>query len=122
MRNKLVLGILALGLLMAFNQLASAQTNLPPAAANDLVTRTGTVYHNFHIEKADATGLLISYKLSDGGVGITRVSFEVLPEKIQEQYGYDPKNAPTPADPSAPPVHVVRPAQNQNATSGSGGG
>ena len=118
MRNKTVLGIFALGLFAAVTLPVSAQTNLPPASANDLVTRTGTVYHNFHIEKADATGLLISYKLSDGGMGITRVSFDVLPENIQNQYGYDPKNAPTPADPSAPPPRVVRPAPTQDTTAG----
>ena len=118
MRNKIVLGIVALGLFIAFSQPASAQTNLPPASATDLVTRTGTVYHHFHIEKADATGLLISYKLEDGGMGITRVSFDVLPEKIQQQYGYDPLNAPTPADPSAPPPRVVKPIPSQDTTAG----
>jgi hypothetical protein len=119
MRNKLVLGIVALGLFIAFGQLASAQTNPPPVSATtDLVTRTGTVYHHFHIEKADATGLLISYKLEDGGMGITRVSFDVLPENLQNQYGYDPKNAPTPADPSAPPPRVVKPIPSQDTTAG----
>lgn len=118
MKIKGALGIIALGLFAAFSQPASAQTNLPPAAATDLVTRTGTVYHHFHIEKADATGLLISYKFSDGGMGITRVSFDVLPENLQNQYGYDPKNAPTPADPQAPPVRGVRPVPAQDTTAG----
>lgn len=116
MNMKAILGILTLGLLAAFSPSASAQTNLPPASATDLVTRTGTVYHQFHIEKADANGLLISYKLEDGGMGITRLSFDVLPEKIQNQYGYDPKNAPTPVDPQAPPVRVVRPLPTQDTT------
>ena len=122
MKIKVAFGIIALGLFAAFSQPVSAQTNLPPASANDLVTRTGTVYHNFHIEKADATGLIISYKLADGGMGITRVSFDVLPEKIQEQYGYDPLNAPTPADPGAPKPHIARPAQNQSVDAVTGGG
>jgi hypothetical protein len=113
MRNQLVLGILALGLFTAFTPPATAQTNSAPAAADDLVTRSGTVYHHFHIEKVDPTSLLISYKLSDGGMGITRVDFADLPENLQSQYGYDPKNTPTPADPHAPPVHVAPPAPAQ---------
>ncbi len=118
MRNQLVLGIFALGLFIAFTPPASAQANPAPASANDLVTRTGTVYHHFHIEKVDAKGLLISYQLDDGGMGITRVAFADLPDNMQSQYGYDPKNAPTPADPHAPPVHVAPPVPAQKIVPG----
>lgn len=122
MKIKVALGILALGLLMAFNQPASAQTNLPPASTNDLVTRTGTVYHDFHIEKVEATGLLINYRPEDGGIGITHVSFDVLPEKLQTQYGYDPLNAPTPVDPSAPVSHAIHRQSSEDHSPASPGG
>lgn len=103
---------------LVFTPPASAQTNSAPVPDNDLVTRSGTVYHHFHIEKVDASGLIISYKLSDGGMGITRVAFADLPESLQSQYGYDPKNSPTPADPHAPPVYVAPPVPAQKIHSG----
>ena len=41
-----------------------------------LVTKSGTVYHKFHIEKVDPAGLTISYVFDGGGMGIGKVPFQ----------------------------------------------
>jgi len=115
MKIKIALPLIALAWCAAASHPASAQTNqvdaatgdrpAPAAAAGDLVTRTGVVYKKFHVEKADAGGLLISYTPDSGGLGMTRLSFDVLPENLQKQYGYDPQSAP----PSGP-APALRPA------------
>jgi hypothetical protein len=61
--------------------------------AGELVTRSGTVYKNFHIEKSDPSGLTISYAPDNGGMGIAKVRLNDLPDELPTRYGYDPKKA-----------------------------
>ena len=65
--------------------------NRPPAPApvktgTDIVTIYGTVYKNALVEKIDSDGLVISYSLHDGGLGMTKVYFTDLPENYRELY------------------------------------
>jgi hypothetical protein len=93
--------IFILGLSAALMEQAWAQTNQPasPEAVTNnpppdvLVTKLGTVYKEFQVEKADPAGLIIGYVPDGGGIGMEKVPFEVLPEDWQKRYGYDPKKA-----------------------------
>jgi hypothetical protein len=58
-----------------------------------LVTKLGTAYHAFRIERADPSGLTISYILNGGGLGMEKVPFDLLPDDWQQRYGYDPEKA-----------------------------
>ena len=58
-----------------------------------LVTKLGTVYHNFRIERVDPTGVTISYALDSGGLDMEIVLFNLLPDDWQRRYGYNPKKA-----------------------------
>ena len=74
------------------------QPGSPSEVTNDissdvLVTKSGVVYHKFHIERVDPAGLTISYVLDGGGMGIGKVPFSLLPEEWQWRYGYDPDKA-----------------------------
>ena len=115
MKIKIAIQIVALVLCAAYSNQSSAQTNqvnavtsvrpAADAAAGDLVTRAGTVYKKFHVEKVDASGILISYTPDNGGIGMTRISFDLLPDNLQKQYGYDPQSAP-----SSGPAPALRPS------------
>jgi hypothetical protein len=70
----------------------------PAAATNEiprdaLTTKSGTVYHKFHIEKVDPAGLTISYVLDNGGVGVGKIPFNLLSDEWQSRYGYNPDKA-----------------------------
>jgi hypothetical protein len=122
---------LALVCFGALIETATAQTNqvvapaaIPPAAVKptaNLVTRSGAVYKNFHVEKVGTTGLTISYTPDDGGVGISQIPFDNLSDKIQQRYGYDPRTAPS-SEPAPRPVpRVAAPAQAPVLPAGASG-
>ena len=60
---------------------------------NQIVTRSGDVYKNVTIERHDASGITISYAMSGGGLGITKLPFENLPDNLQKKYNYNPQQA-----------------------------
>jgi hypothetical protein len=93
--------IFIIGLSVGLMGQALAQTNQPgsPSEVTDenssdvLVTKLGTVYQKFYVEKADPAGLTISYVPDGGGLGMERVPFNLLPDDWQRRYGYDPEKA-----------------------------
>ncbi len=93
--------ILIIGLSVALMGPALGQTNPSVSSAEEtnqlpadtLVTKLGTVYDKFHIERVDPSGLTISYIPEGGGIGIEKVPFILLPEAWQKRYGYDPEKA-----------------------------
>jgi hypothetical protein len=93
--------ILIIGLLVGWMGPALAQTNQPgsPSEATNeialdmLITKLGTTYHEFRIERVDPAGLTISYVPNGGGLGMDRVPFNLLPDNWQRHYGYDFKKA-----------------------------
>jgi hypothetical protein len=80
---------------------ALAQTNQPVSPSEEkneissdvLVTKLGTVYHGFRIERVDPAGLTISYVPNVGGLGMEKVPFNLFPNDWQRRYGYDPEKA-----------------------------
>jgi hypothetical protein len=61
--------------------------------AQALVTKLGTVYHKFRIERVDPAGITISYVLDGGGLEMDKIPFDLLPDDWQQRYGYDPEKA-----------------------------
>lgn len=51
------------------------------------------MYKKIKIEKVDPGGLTVSYAMTGGGIGITKIAFDQLPHDLQTQYGYDPQAA-----------------------------
>jgi hypothetical protein len=93
--------IFIIGLWVGLIGQALAQTNQPVSPAevtngillDTLVTKSGTVYEKFYIERADPAGLTVSYVPNGGGVGMEKVPFNLLPDDWQQRYGYDPEKA-----------------------------
>lgn len=57
--------------------------------ADDITTSEGKTYHGVTVNRAEPDGLLLTYQPEGGGIGIAKVKFAVLPEKLQREYGYD---------------------------------
>jgi S1-C subfamily serine protease len=89
MKARQMVWVLLLTLLGA--DLCFAQAALP--GGSEIVTRTGNSYKNVRVQKVDPDGLLIAYTPANGGVGISKVKFEDLPDDLQQRYGYNPTNA-----------------------------
>jgi hypothetical protein len=93
--------IFIIGLSVGLMGQALAQTNQPEAPSevtneipsDALVTKLGTVYHEFRIERVDPAGITISYVPDGGGLGMEQVPFKLLPDDWQQRYGYDPEKA-----------------------------
>jgi hypothetical protein len=101
MRRNMKAAVFIIGLLVALAEQIPAQTNEPvsPATVTNaippdvLVTKLGTVYYKFYVERADPGGLTVSYVPAGGGLGMERVPLSVLPDDWQRRYGYDPEKA-----------------------------
>ncbi len=77
---------------------ATLKTNAPPVGtkalkppaklppAEDLVTTTGAVYKAARVEKVEPDGLIISYVPAGGGMAMTKILFEDLPDPLRQQY------------------------------------
>ena len=93
--------IFFIGLSVGLMGQAPAQTNQPGVpsevtneiSSDALVTKLGTVYHKFRIEKVDPAGITISYVPDGSGLGMEQIPFNLLPEDWQQRYGYDPEKA-----------------------------
>ena len=93
--------IFIIGLSVGLTGQALAQTNQPVSPSEEkneissvvLVTKLGTVYHGFRIERVDPAGLTISYVPNVGGLGMEKVPFNLFPNDWQRRYGYDPEKA-----------------------------
>jgi hypothetical protein len=76
---------------------ALAQANPPGSpsegtneiSSDDLVTKLGTVYHKYHVEKVNPAGLTISYRIDGGGLGMEKIPANLLPDDWQQRYGFD---------------------------------
>jgi hypothetical protein len=80
-----------IGLCVVFCGQAGAQTN--HIVTNEIVTISGGVYKQVEIKKVDPSGIVISYSIPSGGLGIARLKFTDLPEQTQKRFGYDPLKA-----------------------------
>jgi hypothetical protein len=93
--------ILIVGLSVGLMGQALAQTNQPVSpsevtneiTSDVLITKLGTIYHEFRIERVDPAGLTISYVPNGGGLGMEKVPFNLFPDDWQRRYGYDPGKA-----------------------------
>jgi len=63
------------------------------ATPGEIRTLAGAVYKNYRIERIDPGGLTISYLMTGGGLGVTKITFDQLPPELQQEYGYDSQAA-----------------------------
>ena len=70
---------------------------LPVGSANALpskiVTTDGKTYNAVKLQRVLPDGLLVRYQPDSGGMGLARLKFVNLSESLQQQFGYDPKQA-----------------------------
>ena len=93
--------IFIIGLSVGLMGQALAQTDQPGSpsevtneiSSDALVTKLGTVYHEFRIERVDPAGITISYVPNGGGLGMEKVPFNLLPDDWQQRCRYDPEKA-----------------------------
>jgi hypothetical protein len=112
MERNMKTNIFIIGLSASLMGQALAQTDQPVSpsevtseiSSDTLVTKLGTVYHNFRIERMDPAGLTISYVPNGGGLGMAQVPSNLLPDDWQQRYGYAPEQA---ANQPVPPSEVT---------------
>jgi hypothetical protein len=70
---------------------AGAQTDAK--FPSQITTSDGTLYQDTAKLRVDPDGILVKFQPATGGIGLAKLRFQVLPEDLQKQYGYDPKSA-----------------------------
>lgn len=63
------------------------------ASAEDITTRDGKVYKDVTVIRVEPNGLAVTYRPEGGGIGMAKLKYRDLPEKLQCQYGYDEPKA-----------------------------
>jgi hypothetical protein len=43
-----------------------------------------------YVEKVESDGIIISYTLTDGGLGMTKIDLDDLSGELQQRYGFKP--------------------------------
>jgi hypothetical protein len=70
---------------------------LPAGSANALppqiITTDGITYNAVKLQRVLPDGLLVQYQPDAGGMGLARLKFVNLSKSLQQQFGYDPKQA-----------------------------
>jgi len=54
--------------------------------ASEMKTTDGTVYNNPYVEKILPDGIIVSYSTASGGMGITKLFFDSLPDEVRRKY------------------------------------
>ena len=54
----------------------------------EVTMRNGKTYRNVKVQKIDLDGLTVAYAPSHGGMGLAKLGFKDLPDRLQQQYGY----------------------------------
>jgi hypothetical protein len=70
---------------------AAKTASVPPVQkpSDELVTVGGAVYYHAHVEKVDQNGIVISYTLRSGGLGMTEVDASDLPSDLRQKYKFN---------------------------------
>lgn len=80
----------------------ATKTPSPPEkspSGYDLVTTTGATYRAALVEKVEPDGLVVSYMPAGGGIAITKVLFEDLPDALRRKYEKPKPATPKPGEP-----------------------
>jgi hypothetical protein len=80
-----------LTLLCAFGLAAQVAAAAPKAKAlpTTLTTEKGKTYRSVQLVSTEADGLVIQYRPEEGGLGMTKVKFRNLPERLREEFNYN---------------------------------
>jgi hypothetical protein len=68
---------------------ASGVSSLPTS----ITTSDGKTYERVKVQRVGADWLLIEFRPEDGGIGLVKLKFAILPESLQKLYNYDPQKA-----------------------------
>ena len=64
-----------------------------PFDSSHVKTTTGKVYEKIQVSKVEPDGVVVSYTPEKGGMAITKIYFEELPDGWRKHYGYSPQKA-----------------------------
>jgi hypothetical protein len=68
---------------------AATKSSSPPAKAkptNEIATASGAIYENVYVEKVEPDGIIVSYTPALGGMGMTKILFDDLPNELRQRY------------------------------------
>jgi hypothetical protein len=68
---------------------AATKSSSPPVKAkptNEIATASGAIYENVYVEKVEPDGIIVSYTPARGGIGMTKVLFDDLPNELRQRY------------------------------------
>jgi len=68
----------------------SSSPSVKVKPTNQLVTVNGEKYNNVHVEKVEPDGIIISYTLEGGGMGMTKIYLDDLSDELRQRYGFNP--------------------------------
>jgi len=71
----------------------SHQSQPQQISGGEIVTRGGVVYKGVVVQKVAPDGLVIGYAMTDGGMGIAKLKFKDLSDRLQQQFNYNRTNA-----------------------------
>src|SRR6185295_4173663 len=66
---------------------------LGAAETDSITTRSGVIYTNAIIQRADPDGVVIEYAPQPGSVGIAKLKFANLPDELRKRYNYNTTDA-----------------------------
>ncbi len=72
------------------NQIPVTSSNALPSK---IITADGKTFNAVKLERVLPDGLLVQYQPVSGGMGLARLEFVNLSKSLQQQFGYDPKQA-----------------------------
>ena len=88
-----VLPIIALSLFATLLGFAGSPAGSANALPSIIVTTDGRTYHAVKLQRVLPDGLLVQYQPDSGGMGLARLKFVNLSKSLQQQFGYDSKQA-----------------------------
>ncbi len=68
---------------------APTKSSSPPVKAkptDEIATLSGAIYENVQVEKVESDGIIVSYKPSRGGMGMTKILFTDLSDELRQRY------------------------------------
>ena len=71
----------------------SNSNRLQQISGGKITTRAGDSYEGVVVQRVDPDGVVIGYALTGGGMGISKLKFQNLPDNLQQQFGYNSTNA-----------------------------
>ena len=75
------------------NQAGANLSQVTPALPSEITLQDGRTYKSIALQRVEADGLLVTHIPDQGGLGMIKLKFTNLPERVQKQFDYSPEKA-----------------------------